>query len=77
MFCLIRKFLDTKLKGIQAKKHKTGTYEVDKISLSCLDDKRFVLNDEIHMLAYFHKDSPTCCKEIQKGCVKKEEIEKD
>ena len=28
-------------------------------------------------LAYFHKDSVTGCKEIKKGCDKKEEIEKD
>ena len=27
-----------KMKRIQAKKHKTGTYEIDKISLSCFDD---------------------------------------
>ena len=38
---------------------------------------RYVLDDEIHMLAYFHKDSVTGCKKIQKGCDKKEEIEKD
>ena len=34
-----------------------GTYEFDKISLSCFDDKRYVLDDGIHTLAYFHKDS--------------------
>ena len=33
-----------------------GTYEINKISLSVLDGKRFVLNDGIHTLAYFHKD---------------------
>ena len=33
-----------------------GTYEIDKISLSCLDDKRFVLDDGVHTLAYFYKD---------------------
>ena len=31
------------MKRIQAKKHKLRTYEIDKISLSCFDDKRFVL----------------------------------
>ena len=41
---------------IQSKKHKIGTYENNKISLSCFDDKRFVLDDGIDMLAYFHKD---------------------
>ena len=45
-----------KLKRIQAKKRKIGTYEIDKISLSCFDDKRYVLDDGIHTLAYFHKD---------------------
>ena len=46
-----------KTKRIHAKKHKIGTYETDKISLSCFDDKRYVLGDGIYTLAYFHKDS--------------------
>ena len=29
---------------------------MNKISLLCFDDKRFVLDDKIHTLAYFHKD---------------------
>ena len=33
-----------------------GTYEVNEISLSFFHDKRFVLDDGIHTLAYFHKD---------------------
>ena len=36
-----------------------------------------MLDDEIHTLAYFHKDIVTRWKEIQKDCDKKEEIEKD
>ena len=44
------------MKRIQNKKHKVGTYEINKISLSCFDDKRFALVDGIHTLAYFHKD---------------------
>ena len=64
------------MKRIQAEKHKIETYEIDKISLSCFDNKRFVLDYEIHTLAYFCKDSVTSCKEIQKGCNKKEEIKK-
>ena len=44
------------MRRIQAKKHKIGTYEVKKISLSCFGDKRFVLDDGIHTLAFFHKD---------------------
>ena len=52
------------MKRIQSKKHKLGTYEIDKISLSCFDNNRYVLDEGIHMLAYFHKDSVTSCKEI-------------
>ena len=51
------KIIRHKMKRIQAKKHKIGTYETDKILLSCFDDKRYVLDDGIHTFAYFHKDS--------------------
>ena len=44
------------MKRIQSKKHKIGTYEINKVSLSVFHDKRFVLDDEIHTLDYFHKD---------------------
>ena len=44
------------MKRIQRKKHKLGTYEINKLPLLCFDDKRFVLNDGIHTLAYFRKD---------------------
>ena len=47
------------MRRIQAKKHKIRTYEIDKISLSCFDEKIFVLDDGIYTLAYFHKDSDT------------------
>ena len=52
------------MKRMQAKKHKTGTYEIDKISLSCFDDKRYVLDHGIHTLVYFHKDSVTILGKI-------------
>ena len=42
-------------KRIQSKLHEIGTYDVFKISLSCFDDKRYVLDDGINTLAYFHK----------------------
>ena len=51
--------------------HKLGTHGIDQISFSFFEDKRYVLDDEIHRLACFHKDSVTSCKEIQKGCDKK------
>ena len=57
-----------KMKGIQSKLYKLGTFEIEKISLSVFDDKRYVLDDGIHTLAYFHANSVTSCKEIQKDC---------
>ena len=51
------------MKIIQSKKHKIGTYAINKIRLLCFDDKRFVLDDGIHTFAYFHK----YCKK-QKMC---------
>ena len=44
------------MKRIQNKLHETGTYDVFKTSLSCFDDKRYVLDDGVKTLAYFHKD---------------------
>ena len=49
------------MKTIQAKKNKIGTYEIDKISLPCFHDKRFVLEDGVNTLAYFHKDCNKKC----------------
>ena len=68
------KIIRPKMKRIQRKKHKLGTYEIDKMSLSSFDDKRYVLDDGIHTLASFHKDSVTNCKKIKKDC---KEIQKD
>ena len=51
-----KKIIRHKMKRIQVKKHKIGTYEIDKISLSSFDDKRYVLDDGNHTLAYFYKD---------------------
>ena len=52
---------------IQAKKHKIGTYEIDKISLSCFDDKRYMLDDGVNTLAYFHKDCYKICDKNKKN----------
>ena len=51
-----KKIIRHKMKRIHSKKHKLETYEINKISLLCFDEKRFVLNDGIHMLANLHKD---------------------
>ena len=57
-----KKVIRHKMKRIQAKKYKIRTYEIDKISLSCFDDKRYVLDDGVNTLAYFHKFCKKCDK---------------
>ena len=44
------------MKRIPSKLHRIGTYDVCKISLSCFDDKRYVLDGGVNTLAYFQKD---------------------
>ena len=44
------------MKRIQSKLHRIGTYNVCKISFSCFNDKRYVLDDGVNTLGYFHKD---------------------
>ena len=61
-----KKNIKHKMKRIQAKNHKIETYEIDKISLWCFDDKGQVLDDGVHTSAYFHKDSFTNCKKTTK-----------
>ena len=68
MFCLIKKLLDTKWKEFKVKNIKQELMKLTKLSLSCFDDKTFVLDYEIHTLAYFHKDSFTSCTKIEKDC---------
>ena len=50
-----KKVIRHKMKRIQSNLHEIGTYDINKISLSCFDDKRHVLGDAINTLAYFHK----------------------
>ena len=42
------------MKGIKSKSDTPGTYESNKISLSCYDDKRYILTNGIDTLAYGH-----------------------
>ena len=43
-------------KRIKSKLYRIGTYDICKISLSCFDDKRYILDDGVNSLSYFHKD---------------------
>ena len=44
------------MRGIKPKNHYFGIYKTNKISLSCFDDKRYILNDGINTLAYGNKE---------------------
>ena len=46
------------MEGIKSFGHSMYTYESNKTSLSAFDDKRYILDDGIHTLAYGHKDIP-------------------
>ena len=51
-----KKVIRHNMKRIQSKLYRIGTYNVCKSSLSCFDDKRYVLDDGVNILAYFLKD---------------------
>ena len=50
MFYLIKKNLRRKMKRILNQRHIIGSYVINKISLSCYNDKRFILKDGINSL---------------------------
>ena len=42
------------MKTIRSSNHQLGSYELNKVSLSCFDDKRYIANNGIKSLAYGH-----------------------
>ena len=45
-----------KMKTIRSQNHKLSSYEINKVSLSCFDDKRYINEDGITSHAYGHKN---------------------
>ena len=43
-----------KLKTIRSQRHQLGSYEINKVSLSCFDDKRYIHDNGISSYAYGH-----------------------
>ena len=43
-----------KMKTIRSQNHELGSYEINKVSLSCFDDKRYILEDGVISYAYGH-----------------------
>ena len=44
-----------KMKTIRSDNHELGSYEINKVSLSCFDDKRYIYEDGVTSYAYGHK----------------------
>ena len=49
-----KKFFRHTMRRIGSRNHNSGTYEANKRSLSCFDDKRYILKNGINTLAYIH-----------------------
>ena len=52
----LKKTFRHKMSGRRSKKHKLVPYRSNKKSISCFDDKRYILFDGINILPYGHKD---------------------
>ena len=48
------------MKTIRSMNHQLGSYELNKVSLSCFDDKRYIANDGINSFAYGHYAIQKC-----------------
>ena len=51
---LNEKQLCHKMKTIRSNRHQLGSYEINKVSLSCFDDKRYIHKNGITSYAYGH-----------------------
>ena len=58
MYYKIKKTFRHRMSGIRSKKHKLVTYTSNKKSISCINDKRYILFDRINTLPYGDKDIP-------------------
>ena len=56
--CLLNSTIEKhKIKTFRSDHHAVSSYEINKISLSCFDDKRYILDDGITSYAYGHYSS--------------------
>ena len=53
-----KKVLRHKMTGIKNKNHNLITYESNKTSKSCFENKRYIQENRINTLPYGHKDIP-------------------
>ena len=51
--CLLNQMLHS-MRTVRSDRHQIGSYQFNKISFSCFDDKRYIHEDGIHSCAYGH-----------------------
>ena len=51
-----RRLMKHSMNRIQSKLHRIGTFDVFKLSMSYFDDKRYIIDDGVSNLAYFHRN---------------------
>ena len=49
--------IHSKMKSIRSDHHQLASYELNKVLLSCFDDKRYIKSDRISSYAYGHYQS--------------------
>ena len=54
-----KKQMNHKMKTIRSENHELGSYEINKVSLSCFDDKRYIHKNGITSYAYGHYEITT------------------
>ena len=52
---LVKEQMRHKMKTIRSQRHQLGSYEINKISLSWSDDKRYIQDDGVTSYAYGHE----------------------
>ena len=55
---LNKKCLRHSINRIQSKGHRTGTFEINKMSLSCFDDKGYIQNNGYDGLTFGYQSEP-------------------
>jgi len=48
------KKMNCKFRAFRSKRHRVAIHQLYKVCLSCIDDKRYLLEDSVHSLAYGH-----------------------
>jgi len=56
----VEKNMTCKFRGFRSTNHVVNTVEISKLCLCAFDDKRYVLEDGIHTLAYGHRSLTSC-----------------